>query len=133
LIRLIVVSSLVAALVAVGGWWVAASRSPEWRGAVLWFSGGVNLSACWLAFVPIAWVRRKHATFAPQAALAATVIRLLVVASATMAGIRWGWYPFWPLAVWMMTFYLSLLLVETVLVVRVMREACASEGQVRAA
>jgi hypothetical protein len=126
-------SLLVVMVVAGAGWWIAAGRWPAWTGGVVYFAAGVNLAACWLSFLPVSIVRRKRPSYVPQAALGATVIRLLAVASGTFAAIRYAWWPGWPVAVWVTAFYLSLLAVETVILVRLMHELWASKEQVTAA
>lgn len=133
MIRLMLLSLLVVVVVAGAGWWITASRWPAWAGGVVYFAAGMNLAACWLSFLPVVVVRRRRPSYVPQAALGATVIRVLAVASGTFAAIRCGWWPCWPVAVWVVIFYVSLLVVETVAVVRLARELWAPGKQVTTA
>ncbi len=102
-------------LLITGGW-----SDPTHWGTVL-FCGTVNLLSCWAAFVPAAAAHRWLPTYLPQAALSATVIRMISVGSATLAGLWLNWYPGMLLGCWMVGFYLSLLAVETAVVVRLLR------------
>jgi hypothetical protein len=111
----------------------AVSSGPvlELDGRGLLVCAGINLGACWLAFVPSAIVShsRRYRSYLPQAILGGTTIRLLVVAPATMALIEWSTWPMMPLTIWMVVFYLSLLAVETVLAVRLLnRESKTMDG-----
>ena len=118
MIRLVAISGVVVLLIGAIGWALAARWSAEWTGSVLVFGAGLNLAACWMSFVPIVLVQRTHREYIPQAALGATVIRLLTVAAGTLAALSFGWWPMWPLSIWIVLFYLVLLIVETAVIVR---------------
>ena len=126
-------SLLVVGLVGGVGSLLAGSRAAEWGGAVLYFSAGLNLAGCWLGYVPIEIARRVQADWLPQAALGATVIRLLIVASGTLLAITQEWWPLRPLSVWMIVFYLSLLAVETVVVVKLLLAWGAKQSKTESA
>jgi len=119
-IRLCALSSGVVAVILGVARAVSSSQALESDGTGLLVCAGINLGACWLAFVPIVVVSRRYPGFVPQAVLGATSIRLFVVASATLALSRWGPWSMMRLAGWMVVFYLSLLAVETGLSVRLL-------------
>lgn len=129
MIRLLLTSLVVVVLLGVTGVLVTARWAPEWGGQVVVFAAGVNLAACWAAFVPMILVRRKRADHLAQAALGATAVRLLVVAAAMLVAMLRG--PWWTmaLAAWMVIFYLALLAVETGWTVRLLaRSPDATDG-----
>ena len=110
-------SALVVVIAGLAGVGITQVR-PEWGGTVVFFCGGVNLAAGWLAFLPVVIVQKKKREYLPQAVLAASVIRLMVVSSATLAAITLGCWATMPLSVWMILFYMMLLAVETLIAVR---------------
>lgn len=85
-----------------------------------WACAGINLGACWLAFVPMVVVARRWPDYVPQAAMGAIVIRMMIVVPATFAVFRLGFWPTMPLTLWILMFYLALLAVETMLAVQLM-------------
>lgn len=108
----ILISLLAVALPTLVALWVI-GESSMWGGSVVVFAGGVNLLGGWLAWVPVFVVQHHAPAALPQGVLAATVIRLMVVGTATLAGMATGWWPVTPLAAWLVIFYLIVLVVET--------------------
>jgi len=102
-----------AVLVALGGLAIAGFVDATVTKGVVAYSGGMNLIAGWLSFVPVVVVRRLRKDYLPQAVLAATTVRLFVVALATFVAMSMDWYAMWALSVWMIAFYLAILAVET--------------------
>ncbi len=93
------------------------------------YCGAVNLLACWVAFMPAAVAQRRFPAYLLQAALAATVIRMLPAVVATLVALVRGWYPGMLLSLWMVVLYLCLLVVETAVVVRLAaRRTDAADG-----
>lgn len=99
------------------GWLVTRGWGAGWSLGVLMFGAGINLGACWFSFIPIALVFRMNRDYLPQAALAGVTIRLMVAGPATLVAIRLGPWEMLPLGTWMVVFYVSLLAVETAVIV----------------
>lgn len=119
---LLISTLLVAALTGIG-WSVTGRWRPEWGTQVLLVAAGINLAAAWVAFLPVALVRKKRFAYVPQAALAGMTLRILIAAFALLAAMRWGPWDATALSIWMLVFYLSLLAVETAFAVRLVVQA----------
>ncbi len=97
----------------VTAWWI-----PAWGGSVIAAATGINLTACWLAFIPIAVVMRRSRAWLPQAVMGATGIRMLLASAAGWAACALGPWGTNALVIWLVVFYLALLAIETVCAVR---------------
>ena len=126
MIRFVGLSLVAAALVVFGGLVITSLTGATVAKGAAVYSGGTNLLAGWLSFVPVAVVRRRRRDYLPHAVLAATTIRLLLVALATFVAMSKGWYGMWALAVWVIAFYLGMLVVETGFAVRLVKESHAA-------
>jgi hypothetical protein len=118
LIGLVLASSIAVATLTAIGWYITGRWFAEWGTQVLLFSATLNLGACWISFVPIALVSRSRRDYLQQAALGAMVLRMLIALFGMLAAVLWGPWDVWPLSIWMLMFYLSLLAVETTMAVR---------------
>lgn len=97
----------------VTAWWI-----PAWGGSVIAVAAGINLAACWLAFIPIAVVMRRTRAWLPQAVMGATAIRLLFASAAGWVACALGPWATNALVIWLLVFYLAMLAIETVCAVR---------------
>ncbi len=125
MIRFAGFSLIATAVVVFGGAVITGATGGSVTKGVVAYCGGVNLAAGWLAFVPVVLVRRRRKDYVPQALLAATTIRLFLVAGATLAAMWSDWYDWWTLSVWMIAFYIAMLVVETGFAVRFVKESHA--------
>ncbi len=115
---LVILSLVVVGLVGGIGSAIASWRFPGWGGKVIVVAAGVNLLACWLAFLPLAAALRWARRALPQAVVSATAIRLVLVSLVGWAVCVFGYWRAEVLVIWLVVFYLSLLSVETVWAVR---------------
>lgn len=83
--------------------------------ALFWAAAGC-LVACVASLCPLAIVTRMCLPDAlPQAALAGMVLRILLTGAFLFTMTTIGAVPYWPFATWLMVFYLSLLVLETII------------------
>ena len=118
---LFLLSVAVVAVVGACGWLITRRWIPDWTPAVLCYCAAVNLVGCWLSFVPIAVARRRRPDYLQQAALGGILVRMIVAGTAALLAMTLGPWASFPLSVWMIVFYLSLLAVETVATLSVAR------------
>ncbi len=120
MIKLVFFSLLVVGGVGLAGLFITRRLVPEWSTGALLFGAGVNLGGCWVSFIPVAIADRQNKDYLPQAALAGIVVRLIVVGAAALIALNAGPWDIWPVSVWLIVFYLSLLAVETAVTVRLL-------------
>ena len=89
----------------------------------MYLAAAINLVAGWVAFVPLAIVSRSRLTeYIPQAAMGAMVIRILIVAFVLLGLMQWGPWDGFVVSIWMLIFYLALLVVETAVALRLVKQ-----------
>lgn len=128
MIKLVLISVVV--VIAMGGvaGFVGAHWDLGWGFPLIGFAAGVNLLACWIGLVPVVWAHRWARPWLPHAVAAATGVRLLIVLSATMAAMSLApWRPL-SLAVFVAVFYVSLLVLETSWMLRLVRREPHAAG-----
>ncbi|HOW73180.1 MAG TPA: hypothetical protein PKY77_21495 [Phycisphaerae bacterium] len=113
MIRLVLISAAVVLAIGGGAAFVGAHWTLGWGTTLIVFAAGLNLLACWIGLVPVTWAYRRARCWLPHAVAAATGIRLLIVASVTLAAMSLGPWRAVPLAAFVAVFYFSLLVVET--------------------
>lgn len=118
MIRLVLTSTTLAVVTGAIAYAACMKLAPHYAGPAILFAAGVNTLACWLSFVPVALCKAKNHAYLPYAALAASVLRLLIVGSVTFGAMQTAWWPTWPLTIWMLVYYLLMLAAETVIVAR---------------
>jgi len=112
------ITLVIAAILLGGGWWMIDRWAPQWGFMVLLFSVAVNFVAGWMAFAVILAVRKHRPSYVPQAALGATVIRILVVGAALLIAMFGHVWDAMAISVCMLAAYLAFLAAETWVTVR---------------
>jgi len=132
LIGLVLVSIVAVVATSLVGTAIAQRWLPGCSGAVVAYAAGVNLAACWIAFVPLVMAHRRQARHLPWAVLGTIVIRLVLVGVGAVGAAAAGFWPNKVLAAWLVVFYLVLLAVETGWAVRfVGRGSPGTDGSTR--
>ncbi len=123
MIALVLSTSLVTGLLMLVGHFGIQQWFPKIGTEAMYPAAAINLLAGWISFVPVALVSRSRMTeYMPQAAMGAMVIRILIVAFALLGLMFWGPWDDFTISIWMLVFYLSLLIVETIVAVRAVQK-----------
>ncbi len=123
MIGLIVSTSIMTATMVLAGLWGIHRWFPDQPDSVVYVAAGVNLVAGWVSFIPLALVSRSRMTeYVPQAAMGAMVIRILIVAFVLLGLMTWGPWASQAVSIWMLVFYLALLIVETIIALRLVKQ-----------
>lgn len=123
MIGFMLASTLLVAVLSAAGWHATQRWFPSWSLTCLWYAACVNLAASWVGFIPLVVVRGKRPDYLPQAAMGGMALRILIVGAALLAILMFSSMNSVASSIWMLVFYLSLLALETVMAVRLVRQA----------